>query len=130
MLLGVTCVGFQPLLVGNNDIYNQRVLKLVLVKEVGKGRTHLERIDFLIHLIRLVNLLKILMVVRAMDMVTPHSGNRERYLLLNIRKRILGPRLSRNFLQQKFSKGLRLALALIAVSKAIYIFEACTKPKP
>jgi hypothetical protein len=67
---------------------NQQVPKpLVLVKAVGKGKTNTQRVDFLIHLISLINLLEVLLVVRAMDMVTSHLGIKENYLLMNKRKR-------------------------------------------
>jgi hypothetical protein len=71
-----------------------------------------------------------LLVARAMDMVIPQlGGNSESFLLVSKRKLILGLRLiSRNRLKQSFTKGLRMALALIMVSRVI--FKACTKPKP
>jgi len=59
------------------------------------------------------------MLVRAMGMVTPHSGRRETCLLMSKRKKILESRLSRNCLRQNFSKGLRPALALIVVMSRV-----------
>jgi hypothetical protein len=47
-------------------------------------------------MISLVELPEVLMVVRAIDMVTPHMGRRENCLLTSKRKRILGLMLSRN----------------------------------
>jgi hypothetical protein len=61
----------------------------------------------------------VLVVVRAIDMVTPHLGRKESCLFLSKIKRILGLRLSRNCLLQNFSKELRPALALIVVSMVI-----------
>jgi len=97
-LLEVTCVGYQPLLGWiQSDNYSQRVPEpLVLVKAVEKDRTHTRRVDVLIPMISLVELPEVLMVVRAIDMVTPHMGRRENCLLTSKRKRIIGLMLSRN----------------------------------
>jgi hypothetical protein len=54
-----------------------------------------------------------------MDMVNPQLGTSESCLLVSKRKRTLGLRLSKNCLKQSFSNGLRPALALIVVSRAM-----------
>jgi hypothetical protein len=75
----------------HNDNYNQPVPKsLVLVKAVEKGKTNNRRVGFLIPMISLVDLPEVLLVVRAMDMGTPHLGRRENCQLMSKRKRILG----------------------------------------
>jgi hypothetical protein len=60
-------------------------------------------------------------------MVIPHLGTSEICLLMSKRKRILGLRLSKNYLKQNFSKGLRPYLALIVVGMVIslrHMYEA------
>ena len=106
-MIEVTCVGYHPLLVWTqSDNYNQRVPKpLVLVKVVGKGRIKTWRVDVLNLLISPIDLPEVVLVVRAMDIVTPHLGRRENGLLVSNRKRNHGLRLSRNCLWQNFSKG-------------------------
>ena len=59
------------------------------------------------------NLLWVILVVRGMAMVAPHRGIIENRPLMNKRQRILGFRLSRNYLKQNFSKELRPALVVI-----------------
>ena len=92
MLLEVTCDGYQPLLVWiHNDNYNQRVPKpLVLVKAIRKSRTNTRRVEVLIPMISLVDLLGVLRVVRVMDMTTLHLSKRENCLLMSKRNKILG----------------------------------------
>ena len=99
---------------------NQRVPKpLVIAKAIGKGKTNTHRVDVLVYLKSIVNLLEMLLVVRAMDMVTPYLVRKKSYLLTSKRIRILGSKLSRNCIQQSFNKELRPALALTVVSKVI-----------
>jgi hypothetical protein len=72
---------------------------LVLVKAVRKSRTNTRRVDVLNLLISLADLPEVRLTVRAMDIVTPHLCRRESCLLMNKRKRIIGIRLSRNYLK-------------------------------
>ena len=62
----------------NDKHNNQRVPKpLVLVKSVRKDRTNTRRVDVLNSLISPIDLPEVLLVVGAMDMVTPHLGKNE-----------------------------------------------------
>ena len=117
MLPGLTCVNYQPLLVGmHNDNYNQRVPKhLVLVKVIGKGRTNIRRVDVLNPLISPIDLTEDFLIVGAMDIYSNSSLGQQRKLP----PWILGLRQNRNCLRQNSSKELRSALALIVVSKVI-----------
>ena len=65
-----------------------------------------------------------------MDMLIPHYGRRGNCLLMSKRKRILGLRLSRNCLKQHFSKGLKPALTLIAVSRVISLRHVQSQSRP
>ena len=57
---------------------NQNVPKpMVLVKAVVKVRINNQRVDFLIHLISLVDIMKVPLAERAMDMVTPHLSRKQ-----------------------------------------------------
>ena len=92
-LIEVTCVVYLPLLVGiHHDKYNnQRVPKyLAIVKALGKCITNPRKVDALPLLINLINIPEMLLVVRAMDIVTPHLGRNENFLIVSKRKRILG----------------------------------------
>ncbi len=61
----------------HNDNYNQRVLNpLALVKAVEKGKTNTRRVDVISSLISPIDLLEVLLVVGAMDMVTPYFGRK------------------------------------------------------
>jgi hypothetical protein len=84
----------------DNNKYNQRVPKpLVLVKEVGKGKANTRRVDVLNPLISPIDLLEVLLVVGAMDMVALHLGRKANCLLTSKRKRILELRQDRNSLR-------------------------------
>jgi len=76
-------------------------------------------VDFLNPLISPRDLPEVLLVIGAMDMVTPHRGRKENCLLTSKRKRILGLRLKENCLRQNSSKELRPALGSIVVSIVI-----------
>jgi len=67
----------------------------------------------------LIDLPVVLLIVGAMDMVTPHSDRKENCLLTIKRKGILGLMLNRNCHRQNFNKELRPALALVVVSRVI-----------
>jgi hypothetical protein len=71
----------------HSDNYNQRVPKPpVIVKAVEKSKTNTRRVDVLIPMISLIDLLETLLVVRAMDMIAPNLGRRENCLLMSKRK--------------------------------------------
>jgi hypothetical protein len=120
MLLEVAYVVYLSLLLGihNNKHNNQRAQKpLVMVKAFGKDRINTRRVDVFNPFISPLDLLKVLLVVRAMNMVNPHLGRNENCLLVSKRKRMIGLRQNRNCLRQNSSKELRPALALIVVSR-------------
>ena len=75
--------------------------------------------EVLYPLISPIELPRLLMVVEALAMVTPHMGRKENCLLMSKRKKNLGLKPNRNYLRQNSNKGLRLALASIVVSRAI-----------
>jgi hypothetical protein len=81
-------------------------------------------------LISPTNLPEVLLVVRAMYMVTSHLGKRENCLLMSRRKRILGLWLSRICLKRNFSKGLRPALALLVVSRVVSLKHVLSQNLP
>jgi hypothetical protein len=111
--------------------YNQRVPKpLVLVKAIGKCKTNTWRGDVLNRLINAIKLLEVPLVVRAIDMVTPHLGKRENCLLVSKKKKILGIRLRRTCLKQNFSKELRPALAFLVVSRVIFLRHVLSQNLP
>jgi len=88
---------------------------LVLVRAVGKDK-NTQRVDALITFISPTDLMLVLLVVRAMDMVFPHWGRSGSCLLMNKRKRIVGLKPSRNCLLLNSNRELRPAFALIVVS--------------
>ena len=80
MMLEVTHVIYLPIRVGihNDKCNNKRVPKLmVIAKTVGKGRTNTRRVNVLYPLISPIDFPEMLMVVEAMDMVTPHLGRKK-----------------------------------------------------
>ncbi len=88
---------------------------LVRVKAVGKNNDT-QRVDIRNVLTNPTNLLYVLPVVKAMDMVSPHWGRSENCLRMNKRKRIVGLKPSRNCLLLNSNSELKPALALTVVN--------------
>jgi hypothetical protein len=67
----------------HNDKYNNQLVPkpLVLLKRFEKSKTNARRVHVLIFLTSSIDLSVVLLVVGAMDMVTPHSGIKENYIL-------------------------------------------------
>jgi len=51
---------------------------MVIAKAIAKGKTNTQRVDVLIHLVSQVNLLEVLLVVRAMDIHDSSSLGQKR----------------------------------------------------
>ena len=101
-----------------------------LVEAIGKGNTSTHKVDVLIRRTNPTALLRVLLVVLIRDMATRHMVRKGNCLLMKKRKRIVGLKLSRNCLMLNFNRDLKLALALIVVSRVTSLKLVLNRNRP